>query len=842
MENEQTKVPGKSPGTATETAGASDDGELTGRKMIHRLEEEKLKLTSAHNRQLSTLEAELARLRLAAERGDARGAELQLQVTAGRRDARRLSQSNRELTEQAAELRKILDLTRRARHEEGAALRQEADERHALMEDLTSEGQRLRRLVQCQEEALEEARRTMAALRDQEAQGRRSLEAEREARREEERRRELAQASEREALGKLASLGAQLLEAQRAHGEERDGGRHARRALRRLRTESERRGGDLSVALETAKGNAADLAGRLEDEERRHVDTCRRLQQALQTEALSEKLLEEIGETLRRQVPRDAKADGTDSGPGDVMRLLHLTLARLGEAERQVRDLLSACEKLERQMLSLGRLTGRQKRDLQEARRLSVELQERASRLQRESQDLSARNRELGEESQAHVSRLRRILRRLAPDGATAEPQSADLSRLTDELAERLSSELLDAPNKGLLSRSRRKSAAFLWACSLLLGATAHDRRRLSALAEQKRLLARRLAAAEEPAEELRRLADALAGDRDAPPAAGSAGVVGGRWKKYACAVAALSRWRALGRRSAALLWPGARSQSAEACAEAARPDGDEPEEAVESRRRRSERLSSTILARVGDPPPPDASPSWVRSEARAALARLLHGTAGPSESPPDISREARPWTPPPDDTKVAASRLRRHFLLLSRRLHSAEVERRSLRLRVAQMGRPEDGDGTVPAKHFHVVCADLRRALEGQEEARGLLEEHSAQRDALRRRLDAHAAERLRAHRALGRVAEALAETRKHLRGKDRSLRILTERLSLACQEKRRLEGRLRRREATGRRHATERRGEDVTVCPARKKKLPTQGRQGAKGHLPAQGPPNTG
>ncbi|XP_077598228.1 uncharacterized protein ccdc171 [Stigmatopora nigra] len=592
MEDKKRKV----PGTSTVASDDDVDVELAGRRRIHRLEEEKLKLTAAHNRQLSTLEAELARLRSAAERGDARGAELQLQVSAGRRDARRLSQSNRQLTERAAELLKILDLTRRARHQEGAALRQEADERHAMMEDLTSDGQRLRRLVQCQEEALEEARRTMAALRDQEVQGRQSLEAEREARREEERRRELAQAAEREALGQLAPLRAQLLEARRAHGEERDRGRRARRALRRLRTESERRAGDLSVAAETARSNAADLSGRLEEEERRHADTSLRLGQALKAEALSQKLLEEMGETLRRQVPPDARADGTDSGPGDVMRLLHLTLARPAEAERQVAALRTKCEEKDQRARGYAQKNGRYARA---------------------------------------VLRLR-----------------------------------------GLLSRSRRKSAAFLWTCSLLLGATAHDRRRLIALAEQKRLLARRLAAAEEPAEELRRLADALAGGREAPP---SAGVVGRRWKKYTCAVLALSRWRALGRRSAAFLWP----------------DGDEPEGAVE-RRRRSQRFSSAVLTRVGEPPPPDASPSRVRSEARAALARLLHGMAVPSARPPDISREASPWAPPPGDAKAAASRLRRHFLLLSRRLHSAEVERRSLRRRVAQMGSAVDDGGTV--------------------------------------------------------------------------------------------------------------------------------------------------
>nr|XP_061810924.1 coiled-coil domain-containing protein 171-like [Nerophis lumbriciformis] len=867
MEDKQTRVPEQVAGIATTVPGEKeeargrsdkDDNELTERKRIHRLEKEKLKLTSTHNRQLSMLEAELARLRSSVERGEAQRAELQYQVTASRRDVQRVSQSNRELTEHAAALQKILDMTRQARQEEGLALREEADERDALIDGLTSDGQRLRRLLQCQEEALEEARERMTALREEVVQGRKSLEAE----------------------------GTACQEAQ-------EKARRAQQALQRLQTEYSQYKSELSVALESDKRNIADLTSMLEEEKRRHANTYLRLEQALKTELHYEKLLEEIRETLRQTTNQDAEDDEEQRRPADVIHLLHLTIARQGVAEQQVRDLMSECEKLEREKRSLGHVTTHQKRHLQEAHQLSLELQERMSRLEQESQDWFTQNRELREESEAQLSNLRRIYLRLSLDGTLTELQSpmshSGLSEQIDELVERLTSDLRNTQNKvaglqaeceeknehakrlrrrlkvalarareymsknsrfarivtqlrDLLSRSRRKSAAFLWACSLLLEATAHTQWRLRALTEQKRLLARRLASREEPAEELRCLADALAVDRGGPPEGRDAGTVSRRWKKYVCVVAALRWWRAIGRRNAARfhLETGGRL----ACLKG--PDGCEPGEGRDIwyvRQLWSKRLSSTILSCIANAPPPDASPSRVSSLARATLNRLLDQIAGPSGWPPEIS----PSTPPSDDFKAAASRLRHHFLLLSRRLHSAEMERQSLRLQVAQMGRPEDGgvdaSGMVPVKHFHVVCANLRQALEGEEEARRLLEERSIQLEALQRRIDSYAAEQARAQRALRRVAEALAEARRRLRGKERSLLILAERLSRADKEKRRLEVRLRRFE--DRRHVISqgKTREEVTVPPAScswKTKPLLSGCKGSEGRLPGQGSPS--
>ncbi|XP_061152278.1 coiled-coil domain-containing protein 171-like isoform X1 [Syngnathus typhle] len=872
---------------------ASCDSDLTGRRRIHQLEKEKLEMMSTHNQQLCTLETEVTRLRASVEHGEAQRAELEYQLTVSCRDAQRACDKNEALKEEAASLQKVLDMTQQARQEERLALQQEVAERDALIDSLTSESERLHRLLQNQKETLEEVQRRMMAVQKEQEKDHKSLEAsmaaERAAHLEFKQKCEVTQGmlavqrrGQQEAQCNLELLRRERRDLERVYQDEKESRQRTEQALEHLQTEYQQYKCDLSVAVETEKKNIADLAAKLEEEKRQHGKTHLRLEQLLKREVHYGKLLEDIREVLQQHTRKGSKDDGNGS-PADVMQLLTLTLSRQEVAEQQVQDLLLACERLDEEKRTLKGVAAHQKQLLQEARQLSLTLRERATHLQEESRDWSV---ELQKQSKAHLSFLHCVYQRLLAGHVLAEPQSmlgtfsrSGLCDLINELVEQLTSDLQEANNKAahcqaackeksgrlnqlqrrhklmqvraqesgkkraeawigrhaptvtqlrdLLLLSRRKSSSFLSACALLAGMTAHTQRRLRSLAEQNRLLASRLAAREELEEELRRLAGALSGDGGEKTLEGT--LAKRRWKKYVCVVSALRWWRAVGRRSMELFrleMGGAGPVVCVATAALTGEDVGKDRDALCARWLRSKRLSSTILACMVDLPPPASSPTKVRSAARSGLARLLDQIASQSESAPDILREMIPQTLPPSDLKMLVSRLQQHFLLLSQRLHSAEVERRSLRLQVAHLRRPEssreDNCRTVPAKHFHSVCADLRRALTGEQEARALLVEQSTQRDALQLRVNAHTTERDQAHRALSRMAEALAKARRRLRRKERSVRILGKHLSRVDKERRRLEGRLRHASAGGRqdhamgyRKAAARHCKEMSNCP---------------------------
>uniref|UniRef100_G3N5B2 Coiled-coil domain containing 171 n=1 Tax=Gasterosteus aculeatus aculeatus TaxID=481459 RepID=G3N5B2_GASAC len=348
------------------------------------------------------------------------------------------------------------------------------------------------------------------------------------------------------------------------------------------------------------------------------------------------------------------------------------------------------------------------------------------------------------------------------------------------------------------LSRGRGELASFLAACALLGGALAHARRRLRALGQQKALLCRRLAralgGAEEEEEESRRRRWAAAG----------------RWRRSVCAVLAARRWSALGQRSTVLFrletgecvtMATGRSQEAERSGK----DEDGGRKGACARWLRSKSLSSVILSSMADlqgalthtgSAPPD-----VTTAARSAMSRLLDGLPDQSDaaaSEDSLSGRLRIGligrTPPLPNAKALVSTLQQHFLLFSQRLHSAEVERRSLRLEVANLkrGRRQEKEltcRTVPVKRFHSVCVELRQALSREQEAQALIQEQTEKLHQLQLRVDAHSD----TQRTLSLTCQSLSEARKEVSRKERSLRILGKHLSGVQKERRQLEDELR-------------------------------------------------
>ncbi|XP_038587042.1 coiled-coil domain-containing protein 171-like [Micropterus salmoides] len=383
---------------------------------------------------------------------------------------------------------------------------------------------------------------------------------------------------------------------------------------------------------------------------------------------------------------------------------------------------------------------------------------------------------------------------------------------------------------QGLLSRSRREAASFLSACALLAGALKHTRLCLQTLSKQKALLCRRLAEREVLEEEVRTLARALGGEEDEEEEEAKRSrrrAVRRRWRRSVCVVLAVRRWRALAKQTTVLfrLERGGGVPAVCVCGESATAtqkgeglpstDKDGDDEGACARWLLSKCLASTILSSVADLQRALAhtgsSPPDVMSAARSGLSRLLdhlldQSDAASSMSPCRVDTLSGRLglglsrrSPPQPHMKALVSALQQHFLLFSQRLHSAEVERRSLRLEVTNLKRGlrqerAETCRTVPAERFSSVCVELRQALSREQEAQTLIQEQTKQLHALQLQVNTHTAEHTNTQHTLRQTTQSLSETRQEVSRKERSLRILGKHLSVVQRERKQLEERLQR------------------------------------------------
>ncbi|KAM4714017.1 coiled-coil domain-containing protein 171 isoform 2-T2 [Anableps anableps] len=937
---------------------------------LHQLEKEKLKVTSSHNQEVCTLQAQVTRLRSSVERGEAQRVKLQYQLAASRRDGDRVAELNRDrsaLTEKAAklqqtvaELQRTLQITQQARQEDKHALQQEVEERDQLIQNFSSENQRLHQLLQYEEAALEASERKKAELqreRQKEAEMNRrqaeemktlearsckekeladqrvkslesSIEAERVAHLESRNNLEILQlqlrdleaavaverSGQQEAERDLELLGAHFRELERVYSLEKERTIQSEHALERLQTEFSRYKSDMTVALETERKATSDLSKRLEEEKSQHGDTQSLLQQAAVRRSESEEaflsFLEQISAVLGttgQQPTQAAKHDGKLS-PAEVLQLLETTLStkqlRLEETTNQVQDLLAATQELQEENRLLQQLTSDQKKQTDEAQQALVQLQEEASHLHLQISDWSMQNKQLqkekeerreevqemreefNKESAARLSFLHHLCQRLLAGCVLIhQPQSMlgdftfkELCDVISEQADKLTSDLQKANDKiahlqivcdkksvcvrqlersqkcvlarleksmkkreeawshqhthtvnqlqsqlqlcrsqrdtlrdrasslehrcssltsdlsrlqGLLSRSRRESSSFFLACALLGGALRHARGCVRSLSEQKVVLGRRLAERELLEAEVRRLADALGGEKtEEEEEEQRRRTMRRRWRRSMCAVLALKRWMALSKKTKVMfrLERSGGSVAVCMCGEelTATLKGGGPEGDC-ARWLRSKSLSSIILSSMVDLQgvlaDTGSSPADVISAARSGLSRLLDQLL-------DQSAHSVSSGPPQENTersslKTLVSALQQHFLLFSQRLHSAEVERRSLRLEVADLKKGlhqerAEFNRMVPSERFGSVCEELRQALDREQEAQALIQEQSKQLQALQQRVDKLCSEQ-----------HTLSQT-KQLSRKERSLKILGKHLSGAQKEKRQLEEQL--------------------------------------------------
>ncbi|XP_062301354.1 coiled-coil domain-containing protein 171-like, partial [Scomber scombrus] len=389
---------------------------------------------------------------------------------------------------------------------------------------------------------------------------------------------------------------------------------------------------------------------------------------------------------------------------------------------------------------------------------------------------------------------------------------------------------------QSLLSRSREESSSLLSACSLLAGATAHALLRLQELRQQKALLSRRLQEREQLEEEVRRLAGALGGEEEEEEEGQkrrrSRAVR--RWRRSVCVVLAVRRWRALGKQTTVLFRLERDGDAVSVCyygnettatqrgqnapnTDKDDDDDDDDDEGDEGRGKacarwlRSKYLSSAILSSMSDLQGAlthtGSSPPDVMSAARSAMSRLLDHLLSQSDAAPRSREDEQTLTgrlrlglntltPPRPDMKALVSSLQQHFLLFSQRLHSAEVERRGLRLEVANLKRARRREREVPAERFQSVCVELRQALSREQEAQTLIQEQTTQMQTLQLRVNTHTEEQQHTQHTLSQNEQSLLEARQEVSRKERSLRTLGKHLSGVQRERRHLEEKLQRAE----------------------------------------------
>uniref|UniRef100_A0A452I064 Uncharacterized protein n=1 Tax=Gopherus agassizii TaxID=38772 RepID=A0A452I064_9SAUR len=152
---------------------------------------------------------------------------------------------------------------------------------------------------------------------------------------------------------------------------------------------------------------------------------------------------------------------------------------------------------------------------------------------------------------------------------------------------------------------------------------------------------------------------------------------------------------------------------------------------------------------------------------------------------------------------------LQKQIFEFTQRLHTAEVERRSLRLELTEFKRnlnemKKEADKAqslqeqlnafkqsklITHERFESACEELNNALHREQQAQMLLNEQAQQLQELNYKLELHSSEEADKNQTLSEAVKSLSEAKMELRRKDQSLRQLNRHLSQLEQDKCRLE-----------------------------------------------------
>ncbi|KAI4896422.1 hypothetical protein NFI96_031518 [Prochilodus magdalenae] len=445
------------------------------------------------------------------------------------------------------------------------------------------------------------------------------------------------------------------------------------------------------------------------------------------------------------------------------------------------------------------------------------QLKQREESWIRQRTDLDTHHAQLTSELQARLQDARRKLDQTEESVRVLERGRSDLEQEVTRLQD-------------LLSVCRRDEASLLAACALLAGCVCELYGRVCVLAHQKALLWARVCDRAVLEREVGALLNALGEPQDK----GHAEVRGGVWAFRRCVIAVLAtlRLRALRQSSRGLfsVTSGA-GGSPSVCVkevrlrEGSQGRGREEEEEEERAVRVMKMLRSSELAVLihscmqgvqQELDKPEHS-SGVLDAAQDSFRKLLERLL--SESDPDCwgrcgsvgmlarrlghglqrLRTTRRVPSNQYNIKYMVSSLQQHFLVFTQRLHSAEVERRELRLEVSRLKRssapthnkPKDDTHTtcVPVNQFQSVCAELSSALQREQQAQALLHQQATQLQELGLTMELHTGDQLEKDRTLAQAVQSLSEAKAELRRKEQSLRLLGKRLSQSQQEKQQLQ-----------------------------------------------------
>ncbi|XP_057175337.1 coiled-coil domain-containing protein 171-like isoform X1 [Triplophysa rosa] len=140
-------------------------------------------------------------------------------------------------------------------------------------------------------------------------------------------------------------------------------------------------------------------------------------------------------------------------------------------------------------------------------------------------------------------------------------------------------------------------------------------------------------------------------------------------------------------------------------------------------------------------------------------------------------------------NSKVLVASLQKHILQFTQRLHSAEVERRNLRLQLSRIYRKDTHTACVPVQRFESVCSELRSALEREQCAQRLLHDQATQLQRLDVSMQRHTGEQLINNQTLAHAVQSLSDTKRELKRKDQCLRSLEKHFNQSQQEKNQLQ-----------------------------------------------------
>ncbi|KAA0706482.1 Coiled-coil domain-containing protein 171 [Triplophysa tibetana] len=140
-------------------------------------------------------------------------------------------------------------------------------------------------------------------------------------------------------------------------------------------------------------------------------------------------------------------------------------------------------------------------------------------------------------------------------------------------------------------------------------------------------------------------------------------------------------------------------------------------------------------------------------------------------------------------NSKVLVASLQKHILQFTQRLHSAEVERRNLRLQLSRINRKDTHTACVSVQRFESVCSELRSALEREQCAQRLLHDQATQLQRLDFSMQQHTGEQLKNNQRLAHAVQSLSDTKRELKRKDQCLRSMEKHHNQSQQEKNQLQ-----------------------------------------------------